>query len=78
MTGEKFRVPAAIIISRETWQITGIEYAELDAVQVCEFGARLARAHEAGKALQTVREGRTDEEKGGNKDVTFSEPAGAC
>lgn len=77
MTGEKFRVPAVITISRETWQITGIEYAELDAVQVCEFGARLARAHEAGKALQTVREDRAEHDKGGKRDVTFSEPAGA-
>ena len=77
MTGEKFRVPFVITISRETMQVTGIEYAELDAVQVCEFGARLARALDTGKALQAVREGRTDEEKGGTNNVTFSETAGA-
>lgn len=77
MTGERFRVPCVITISRETMKVTGIEYAELDAVQFCEFGARLARAHEAGIALQAVREGRTDEEKGGLNNVSFSETAGA-
>ena len=78
MTGEKFRVPCVITISRKTWKVTGIEYAELDAVQFCEFGTRLARAHEAGQALQAVREGRTEEEKGGTNNVTFSESAGTC
>ena len=77
MDGERFRVPCVITISRETWKVTGIEYAELDAVQFCKFGTRLARAHEAGLALQAVREGRTDEEKGGTNNVTFSEAAGA-
>lgn len=76
MTGKMFRLPAVITISRKTWEITGIEYADLDAVQVCEYATRLARALDAGEALQKTRVNRADTEKGGLHNVTFSNPAG--
>ena len=43
---ETFRWPSVITISRETWKVTGVEYAELDAVQVCDYVTRMARALE--------------------------------
>jgi len=77
MAGETFRFPCVITISRKTLKVTGIEYAELDAFQLCRFGERMARALENGKALQAAREAREAMDEGSEEDVTFSESAGA-
>ena len=68
MSGETFRWPSVITISRATWKVTGVEYAELDAVQVCEFATRMARA------LDAVTDRPADpgtEREGGQTNVTI-------
>lgn len=78
MKAETFRWPCAITISRATGKVTGVEYAELDAVQVCEYATRLARALDTANELQRARDARAGHEKGGCNNVTFSESAGSC
>lgn len=71
---ETFRWPSVITISRATWKVTGVEYAELDAVQVCDYVTRMARA------LEAVTDRPADpgtEREGGHTHDTFSNIAGA-
>lgn len=75
MDGRTFRWPSVITISRATGKVTGVEYAELDAVQVCEYATRLARALDTANELQRTRDARAGHEKGGTNNVTIPELA---
>lgn len=75
MEGKTFRWPCAVTISRATGKVTGVEYAELDAVQVCEYATRLARALDTANELQRTREARAGHENGGTNNVTIPELA---
>ena len=61
MTGEKFRVPCVITISRETWKVIGIEYTEVTVAEAAAFGKRLADAYAVATECRE-RPARNDEE----------------
>lgn len=67
-----FRVPGAIHISRKTWEITGVDYIQVSAECLADFGDRLRRALETVDDVNRVRGIRTDNEREGenhDKDV---------
>ena len=77
MKAETFRWPSVITISRATWKVTGVEYAELDAGQVCDYVTRMARALEA-VTDRPADPGTEKEREGGQTNVTIPITSGAC
>ena len=60
-----FTVPGEIHISRKTWEITGVDYIQVSAECLANFGDRLRRALETVEDVNRVRGIRTDNEREG-------------
>ena len=60
-----FRVPGAVHISRKTWEITGVDYIQVSAECLADFGDRLRRALETVDDVNRVRESRARTEREG-------------
>ena len=75
VAGVSFRMPSVIRISRTTGQIIGMEYEDLDAETVAQYGSRLARALDTARVMESTRESR--EREGGFDHVEIPESAGA-
>lgn len=75
MENTAIRMPGVIYISRATGEVTGIDWVDLDAVTVAEWGRRLCCA------LDTVTDRPGDpgnERKGGQTHDQIPNASGAC
>ena len=66
---ETVRFPAVIRISRETWEIIGVEYADAEPGQLLAWGERLLRALETTQEARRTREAREAAEREGEDHV---------
>ena len=69
-----FTVPGEIRISRKTWEITGVDYIQVSAECLADFGDRLRRALETVEEVNRVRGIRADNEREGKNHGKFEFP----
>ena len=66
---ETVRFPAVTRISRETWEIIGVEYADAEPGQLLAWGERLLRSMEATQDARRTREALEAAEREGEDHV---------